>query len=71
MSFLSCTTMWASRFLVPLDTSGLSMSGPTIDRCMLNARAVEAQPWASSSAASEYPSKPIPAPPSSVGMLSA
>ena len=61
MSLPSPTTILASRSLVARGTSGLSIIGPTTERCMLNESAVEAQPWASSSAASDQPSKPTPA----------
>ncbi len=53
MSLPSCTTILASRALVPTATRGLSMIGPTIEKCMLKASAVEGQPWANSSATSE------------------
>ena len=58
MSLPSPTTILASRSLVACGTSGLSIIGPTTERCMLNDSAVEPQPWASSSAASDQPSKP-------------
>src|SRR4029453_11033205 len=49
------TTIFASRSFVARGTSGLSIMGPTTERCMLNESAVEPQPCASSSAASAPP----------------
>ena len=46
MSLPSPTTILASRSLVACGTSGLSIIGPTTERCMLNDSAVEPQPWA-------------------------